>query len=105
MRRVPMVLERDEIAEKLAVLTEEPRMSLPTGWTREKTTYGLDTEVLIRPMNIGGGCVSIDWKRRVFAGGDAFFLHPDSDKTYAGKGWRIALLSDAVAWLEDAMTK
>jgi len=84
-------------------------LRVPDGWTLEPMRGARDVVVLTAPK-IGGA--TIDFGRRGFRGG--FYVlsgrfvgeeltHRGSRrKKYEGRGWRQAIVDDAVAWLQAA---
>lgn len=77
---------------------------LPAGWIAEPYRVGRDLVVLERPKDIGGGYVTIDFDRRIFATGAGTPRAADlPDKTYEGRGWQTRIVADAVAHLNAVM--
>lgn len=88
-------------------MTTESR--IPAGWTLDKMVGHGDLVVLTAPDI---GAATIDFQQRGFRGG-AFVLSGlfvgakltrkgYVQKKYTGRGWRQALVDDAVAWLRKA---
>lgn len=84
------------------------KLSLPIGWSAEpiscKAASPNTLFALIRPTP-GGGIVTIDFERRIFAGG---FGAPNrnlvaSKKQYKGAGWKESIVQDAIKWLDSVM--
>jgi hypothetical protein len=77
---------------------------LPAGWTAE--AYPIAHHVVInRPHEIGGGFVTLNLEKRMFAlGVGAVHKFPAgfAAKTYGGRGWQKNLVDDAVATLNKA---
>lgn len=67
---------------------------LPTGWRQE--TY-LDFIVIV---NLQGGAMTMDFKKRYFAPGwgdpSHAYLARGGIDTYKGAGWRSAMMADAI---------
>jgi len=70
-------------------------LGLPAGW-RVEHRDGYDVLQHPSPM---GGYITVDWDCRGFRGGYLTDGRLASTKTYRGRGWRGALVRDAVAWL------
>ena len=72
-----------------------PLRGLPDGWTVEHR----DGYAVLRHPSAMGGYITVDWDCRGFRGGYSTAGRLTSTKTYRGRGWREALVRDAVAWL------
>ena len=68
------------------------QVKLPDGWMMYPWC---EVWVLTR----GDGCVSVDFKKRSFAPGNASVYTDESDK-YTGRGWKQRLVDDAIKYLE-----
>jgi hypothetical protein len=84
-------------------------LRIPDGWVLEKATGLTDVHVLTAPYL---GAATLDFRQRGFRGG-AFVLsgrfvgekatrQGPARKKYEGRGWKQAIVDDAVAWLQGA---
>lgn len=72
---------------------------VPTGWVARRYCDESDFIVLIHPEQIDK-VVTIDFCRRWFDRGIGLpSRHVGSSVSYGGRGWRQAMVDDAVAWL------
>lgn len=73
------------------------------GWTHEQL---LDKHcvAIMRPRELGGGFVTVDFERRIFSCGYGKPREHAGKTTYTGRGWKHQIVRDAVAHL-DAMTR
>lgn len=83
--------------------TAPTKLDLPEGWTHE-TLVG-SGKVLVCLARPGGGFVTIDFERRIFAGGMG---RPNdhlkgSTLVYEGRCWKQNIVKDAIAWLDGVM--
>jgi len=60
---------------------------------------------IMRPSELGGGFVTVDFERRLFGSGYGKPRHGASTATYAGKGWKDRIVRDAIDHLEHVMTE
>lgn len=77
---------------------------IPDDWTAEAIDDDPDVISLQRPGQ-HGGFVTIDFGQRIFAGGYGrpHEMRAASTKSYTGRGWRTAIVQDAVQWLDLVM--
>lgn len=73
-------------------------MKIPDGWTLEVDGYCKGYDVLSTPGPVRYSA-TLDWKNRVFRSGMSRTGRGSNTKTYVGRGWRQALLDEAVASL------
>lgn len=88
--------------------TSKSHERIPAGWTLEPATGWSEIFVLTATDHLG--CTTIDFQRRGFRGGAFVISGPFvgekltrrgyTRKKYGGRGWRQALVDDAVTWLE-----
>lgn len=80
---------------------------LPQDWTFEQYPRQPDIVVIDRAREAGGGMVSLDFKLRVWHTGHQMprSFPQGVNHTYSGRGWKEAMVRDACAWLEKAMTE
>ena len=73
------------------------------GWTHE---WLQDAECLcfMRPREVGGGFVTVDFERRIFSCGYGKPRDAASDTKYEGRGWKNRIIQDAIAHLESVMS-
>lgn len=75
------------------------------GWTYEHLA-GTGCVCIERPQEIGGGYVTIDFKRRIFASGYGVPRTPVvPDMEYKGRDWKQKIVDDAVRYLETVMRR
>ncbi len=80
-----------------------PDIKVPEGWTFDLYPHWVSI-VIARDTSIGGGFVTINFDKRIFASGMTFDCsRPESTKTYSGRGWTESIVHDAVEWLEHTM--
>lgn len=73
------------------------------GWTHERLSDG-NCVCIERPQEIGGGFVTIDFKRRIFATGMGTPRFAAIDNIeFKGKDWQRRLIEAAVKHLNDIM--
>lgn len=73
------------------------------GWTHEQLA-DCHCICLVRPRELRGGFVTIDFERRVFGCGYGRPRQHAGSSTYAGRGWQERILRDAIDHLEAIMT-
>lgn len=73
------------------------------GWTHEQLLDG-SCVCVMRPRELGGGFVTIDFERRVYSCGYGKPRQHAGNDTYTGKRWRDRILRDAIDHLEAVMT-
>lgn len=76
-------------------------LELPEGWTAEAIQWST-THILIHAPN-QAGMVTVDLKQRVFRLGYATTGRVDTRIIHEGRGWKKALIAEAVAALQAAM--
>lgn len=59
---------------------------------------------IMRPREIGGGFVTVDFERRIFSTGYGKPRQGVTDTEYAGKGWKDRVVRDAIRHLERVMS-
>jgi len=59
----------------------------------------------MRPREVGGGFVTVDFERRIFSTGYGKPREHAGDVQYTGRGWADRLARDAVDYLEGVMTE
>jgi hypothetical protein len=59
---------------------------------------------IMRPREIGGGFVTIDFERRLFSTGYGKPRQGATATDYAGKGWKDRIVRDAIDHLERTMS-
>lgn len=78
-------------------------MKIPKDWTLTKDGYGKDFDVLTTPPPIHYSA-TIDWAHRAFRSGmSCTGPMASAKKKYVGRGWRQALIDDAVAHLQKVL--
>jgi hypothetical protein len=77
-------------------------VKIPEGWSLERDGYGKGYDVLSTPPPIRYSA-TIDWERRAFRSGMSVTGTVASVKKYAGRGWRQALVDDAVTHLRKVL--
>lgn len=70
--------------------------TLPDGW---EGSFNYDDRYLMITAP-GAGCVTVDFEHRGFRGGWVTTGRPIDSKRHTGRGWRQALVADAVTWLK-----
>lgn len=73
------------------------KTNLPEGWTAESVYDGRFTLIHSAPPK--RYMATIDWERRCVRPGLVTRGQTISDKEYAGRGWRDAIVADAVEHL------
>lgn len=76
-------------------------ITLPLGWKAEAVPHYKDF-ILISAAN-NAGMVTVDLKDRVFRLGYTTRGRVDTRTVHEGRGWKKALIADAVASLEAAL--
>jgi hypothetical protein len=74
------------------------------GWTHEYMPDG-QCVCFCRPQELGGGFVTVDFSARIFNTGYGRPKRPAIQKSYGGRGWKDAIIRDAIDHLEAIMTK
>jgi hypothetical protein len=74
---------------------------VPAAWKREELPELPTVAVYTEPRY--GGMVTVDYEARVFRLGMSRHGRVNSTKTYAGRGWRLAIEQDATACLHEAV--
>ena len=59
---------------------------------------------VMRPREIGGGVVTIDFDRRIFSTGYGKPRHGATATEYAGRGWKDRIVRDAIDHLQRMMS-
>jgi len=77
-------------------VTDPPK--LPACWTLEEVYSS--RYVLLRSAPPQGYMATIDWQERRIRTGMTTRGAPISDKEYVGRGWRDAMVADAIAHLQ-----
>lgn len=78
-------------------MTELHGVHLMAGWTYEV----LDGDGWVTIRCPEGGAVTVDFNKRGFRGGVSTHGRMVSTATYAGRGWKQALVANAVRWLDN----
>lgn len=78
-------------------MTMTTMKALPEGWTSEAVYEG--RYLLVRSPPPKSYMATIDWERRCVRPGLVTRGTTISEKAYAGRGWRDAIVADAVAHL------
>jgi len=60
---------------------------------------------IVRPRELGGGFVTIDFERRLFTCGYGKPRQGATTTKYGGKGWKDRIVRDAIEHLERIMTE
>lgn len=76
---------------------------LQEGWTHEQLQDCYCVSV-IRPQELGGGYVTIDYAQRIYNFGYGRPRQHAGKTSYAGKGWQDRILRDAIDHLTALMT-
>ena len=58
---------------------------------------------IMRPREIGGGFVTVDFERRIFGTGYGKPRQGANTAEYQGKGWKDRIVRDAIDFLERTM--
>lgn len=58
---------------------------------------------IMRPAEIGGGFVTVDFERRIFSCGYGKPRQHAGAKTYSGRAWKDQIVRDAIDHLESIM--
>jgi len=74
------------------------------GWTHEHLPDGRCV-CFRRPQDLGGGYVTVDFEARIFNTGAGRPYRPAVGKSYGGRGWKDAIVRDAIDHLEKIMTE
>ncbi len=73
---------------------------VPDGWTSEPIRGRRDGDELVVIRSPDGLMVTVDFEERGYRGGMMTYGKMVKDG-YSGRGWRKALVEDAVVWLSD----
>jgi hypothetical protein len=74
------------------------------GWGHEWLT-DKHCVCIMRPQELGGGFVTVDFERRLFGSGYGKPRQGASDANYGGKGWKDRIVRDAIDHLERTMNE
>lgn len=72
------------------------------GWKHE-FIHNDQCVVIERPREIGGGFVTVDLERRIFACGYGWVSQHAGAQAYSGAGWKNRIIRDAIDHLESMM--
>jgi len=73
------------------------------GWTQERLQDD-KCVCILRPRELGGGFVTIDFERRIYGCGYGKPRQHAGTRAYTGRGWQDRILRDAIDHLEAIMT-
>ena len=73
------------------------------GWTHEQL-QDRHCVCIMRPRELGGGFVTIDYERRIYSCGYGKPRQHAGKGSYVGKGWQNRILRDAIDHLDSIMT-
>ena len=73
------------------------------GWKHERLA-DRHCVCIMRPREIGGGFVTIDFERRIFSTGYGKPRQGATATEYKGKGWKERIVRDAIDHLEHVMS-
>lgn len=85
--------------------TAPAKLDLPEGWKHEFLVGSGKSLLCLERPGSGGGFVTIDFARRIFAGGMGrpYDHLKASTQVYEGRCWKQNIIKDAVAWLDSVM--
>lgn len=73
------------------------------GW-RHEWLADRNCVCIMRPREIGGGFVTVDFESRLFSTGYGKPRHGVTAAEYTGKGWKDRIVRDAISHLERTMS-
>lgn len=78
-------------------------LSIPKDWIAEEVEVNVIS--LRRLSGVEAGFVTIDFAKRIFAGGYGrpHELHAKNTRSYSGRGWQQVIVEDAIKWLNLVM--
>ena len=104
-RELPSMQQANELDHDRHGMTEELKYHEQSeGWLHEQLS-DRHCVCIMRPRELGGGFVTIDFERRIFSTGYGKPRQGATTAEYAGKGWKDRIVRDAIDYLECVMSE